>query len=381
MPSPRPTIAEVNLDAFQHNLEQVQGLVGPEREIFAVIKANAYGHGAVEIGRVLERAGVRFVGVATVEEGIELRQAGLKTSITILGGLFPEQYDLLLEHGLTPALYNLEWAEALSSLVGNGGEKIPVQVKVDTGMGRLGIMYNEALKVIEQINSLPGLELMGIFSHFAFADLDDRSFVQGQLDCLLNLKKALSEKNVHVPFWHLSNSGGVITFPASFFNMVRPGIMLYGYPPSPVLAGETGIKPVLSWRTRIIHLKEVPPGTPLSYDHTFRTTCKSIIATLPVGYADGYSRRLSNRAEVLVRGRRAPVVGRVTMDMILADVTDIDQASMGDRVTLLGEDGGDRITAQDIADWSETITYEVLCGISPRVPRVYIEKETRQADC
>jgi len=376
MPSPRPTRAEVDLDALRHNLEQVRNLVGPQREILAVVKADAYGHGAVVIGRALGRWGIRFFGVATVEEGMELRRSGLQGSITVLGGVFPEQFPQLLEYGLTPTLYRLEWADKLSAMGEARGEKIPVQVKIDTGMGRLGILCTGAVDTVEKMGHLPGLDLAGIFSHFAFAGLEDRSFVQEQLACLLELKGALMERNIDVPLWHLSNSGAVIDFPASLFNMVRPGIMLYGYPPSSALEGKSDLKPVLSWRTRIVHLKKVPAETPLSYNHTYRTRRESLIATLPVGYADGYSRRLSNRAEVLVRGRRAPLVGRVTMDMVLIDVTDIDLAAVGDEVTLLGRDGDDRITAVELGRWADTIAYDVLCGIGRRVPRFYKGTET-----
>ncbi|MDX1763511.1 MAG: alanine racemase [bacterium] len=371
MPSPRPTRAEVDLDALRHNLDEVKKLVGPEREILAVIKADAYGHGAVAIGCALERWGIRFFGVATVEEGQELRRSGLQGSITVLGGVFPEQFALLLEYGLTPTLYRMEWAEKLSAMTQEAGKKVPVHVKVDTGMGRLGIGCRDAANTIERICHLPGLELAAVFSHFAFAGLENRSFVQEQLACLLEVREELTKRQIPVPLWHLSNSGAVIDFPASLFNMVRPGIMLYGYAPSAELAGKINLKPILSWRTRIVHLKKVPAETPLSYNHTYLTSRESLIATLPVGYADGYPRRLSNRAEALVRGRRAPLVGRVTMDMVLIDVTDIDEATVGDPVTLLGQEGDDRITADELARWADTISYEVLCGISRRVPRIY----------
>ncbi len=374
MSSPRPTIAEIDLQAFRYNLKQVKRLIGPDRRVFAVVKADAYGHGAVEISRVLEGEGVRFLGVATVEEGIELREAGLKTSITVLGGTFPEQHNLLFKWSLTPTLYDPDWAEDLSQMAEVRREEIAVQIKIDTGMGRLGLRPEEALEAIPKMAGLPGIKIEGIFSHFADADLKDKEFTEGQLKKFLALSEQLENNGMRFPFVHLSNSAAVMDFPPALFNMVRPGIMLYGYRPSESFSEKIDLRPVLSWRTRIIHLKEVPPGTPLSYGRTFVTERESRIATLPVGYADGYSRRLSNRGEVLVHGRRAPVAGRVTMDMVLIDVTDIPDARPGDSVTLIGKDGGDRITAWDLARWSDTISYEVLCGIRRRVPRIYMRE-------
>jgi len=346
-------------------------LAGPERAILAVVKADAYGHGAVEISRALKEEGIRFFGVATVEEGIKLREAGIDGSITVLGGVFPEEHSLLLDWNLTPVLYHLPWAQELSRMVQGLGHGIPVQIKVDTGMGRLGLNPDEALKDIPKIAQLPGLNVEGIISHFADADLEDKAFTEGQLKKFQALLDHLSDLGIRIPFRHISNSAAVMSFPPALFNMVRPGIMLYGYMPSDSFPGKVDLQPVLSWNTRIIHLKEVPAGTPLSYGRTFVTRRKSRIATLAVGYADGYSRSLSNRAEVLVNGRRAPVVGRVTMDMTLIDVTDIPEANLGGRATLIGEDKGDRITAWDLARWGNTIAYEVLCGIGRRVPRVY----------
>ncbi len=373
MPSPRPTSAEIDLQAFRFNLNQIKRLIGPERGILAVIKANAYGHGAVPVGHVLVQEGVEHLGVATVEEGTALRQGGLTAEITVLGGVFPDQHDQLIEHDLTPVLYNLNWAEALSKTVAAAGTRLPVHVKIDTGMGRVGFALEEAEQALTRIAELPALQLVGVLSHFADADLQDRTFTDWQLQRFVALEERIRKRGMAVPFWHLSNSAAVMKFPAAFFNMVRPGIMLYGYPPSESFPGKVPLKPVLSWRTRIIHLKEVPRGTPLSYGGTFVTRRRSRIATLPVGYADGYPRRLSNRAQVLVGGRRAPVVGTVTMDMILADVTDIDALAPGDVVTLIGRDGAETISAWDLARWSDTIAYEILCCIGARVPRHYVD--------
>jgi len=375
MPSPRPTIVNINLKALRQNLHAVRRRSGATGEIFAVVKANAYGHGAVEVARLLQEEGVGHFGVATPEEGAELRQAGIAGSITVLGGILPEQFDAVMEQDLTPALYNTEWAEALSQEASRGGRTIPVQIKVDTGMGRLGFNAGEAPEKIAAIAALPGLKILGVFSHFAFADLDNPECVRTQLATFSRIKEAVQAEGISIPFWHLSNSGAIMALPSALFNMVRPGIMLYGIPPSETFPRKDPLTPVLSWETRIIHLKEVPAGTPPSSGHTYVTSRKSRIATLPVGYADGYSRRFSNRAEVLLHGRRAPVIGRVTMDMTLADVTGIDEAALGDRVTLLGQNDGDEITAWDLARWGDSIAYEILCGIRRRVPRIYHHPE------
>lgn len=371
MPSSRPTLVKINLQALRQNLQTVRRRAGAERMIFAVIKANAYGHGAVEIGKFLQEEGVGHFGVATAEEGAELRRAGILGSITVLGGLSPEQFDVVVEQDLTPVLYNTEWAETFSRKASRCNRTIPVQIKVDTGMGRLGFNAGEAPEKIAAIAALPGLKVQGVFSHFAFADLDNPECTRTQLASFSRIKETVRTEGISIPFWHLSNSGAVLALPSALFNMVRPGIMLYGIPPSETFPLQGPLAPVLSWETRIIHLKEVPAGTPLSYDHTYVTSRKSRIATLPVGYADGYSRQFSNRAEVLLHGRSAPVVGRVTMDMTLADVTGIDKAALGDRVTLLGENGGEKITAWDLARWGGSIAYEILCGIRNRVPRIY----------
>ncbi|NOY52444.1 MAG: alanine racemase [Deltaproteobacteria bacterium] len=371
MPIQRPTTAKINLQALRRNLQTVRNRIGETREIFAVVKANAYGHGAMEVGRVLQSEGISHFGVATLEEGTELRRNGITGSITILGGLLPDQFEGLFEYDLTPAVYNMEWAERLSRKAVRHRKTIPVQIKVDTGMGRLGFSAGEAPERIAAITDLPGLKIMGVFSHFAFADLDNPECVQAQSAALSRIQKTVGEKGISIPFWHLSNSGAVLAFPSALFNMVRPGIMLYGIAPSEDFSLQEPLAPVLSWETRIIHLKEVPAGTPLSYGHTFVTGRPSRIATLPVGYADGYPRRLSNRAQVLLHGHRAPVVGRVTMDMTLIDVTGIHETALGDRVTLLGKDGGEEITAWELARWNDSIAYEILCGIRRRVPRIY----------
>ncbi len=375
MPSPRPTIVNINLKALRQNLHVVRRRAGAEREIFAVVKANAYGHGAVEVARLLQGEGIGHLGVATTEEGAELRRAGITGSITVLGGLLPEQFDAALEFDLIPVLYNSSWAETLSEKASRYDRVIPVQIKVDTGMGRLGFNAGEAPGSIAAIAALPGLKVQGVFSHFAFADLDNTECVRTQLATFSRIKEAVQAEGLSIPFWHLSNSGAVMALPPALFNMVRPGIMLYGIAPSESFPVEEPLAPVLSWETRIIHLKEVPAGTPLSYGHTFVTERPSRIATLPVGYADGYSRRFSNRAEVLLHGRRAPVVGRVTMDMTLVDITGIGETSLGDRVTLLGQNGGEEITAWDLARWDDSIAYEILCGIRGRVPRIYHHPE------
>ena len=371
MASLGPTTAEVDLRALRFNLHQVQRLAGPGREILAVVKADAYGHGAAEVARCLAAEGVSALGVATVEEGAALRRAGLRCAIVVLGAPLPEVYPDLLEWDLVPTLSDVETARSLASAALEAGRELAVQVKVDTGMGRLGLAADRAEEEVAAVASLPGLRVEGVFSHFADADLADPSFSREQLRRFLALREGLERRGVRVPSWHLANSAAVMVLPEAGLTGVRPGIMLYGYAPAEGFAPHVELRPVLTWRTRIVHLKEVPEGTPLSYGRTFVTRRRSRIATLAVGYADGYPRSLSNRGRVLVRGRAAPVVGRVTMDMTLADVTEVPEARVGDPVTLIGRDGGEVLTAWDLARWAGTIAYEILCGIGPRVPRVY----------
>jgi len=369
-PSDRPTIAVIDMDALDHNFREVVRRAEGQ-QVLSVVKAGAYGHGAVEVSKRLLRLGADMLGVALVEEGRELREAGIDAPVLVMGATFPEQAEAMVSLKLTPAIFGLSVAQALSEAAYKRRTTINVHVKIDTGMGRIGIAPEDAPDFIAALQKLRNISVQGLMTHFADADLQDKQFASKQMDRFEALLKALEAKMIKVPVRHAANSAAVLDFRRAFFTMVRPGLMLYGYNPLEEGAPGAGLRPVLSLVTRIVFIKKVPSGVPISYGRTFTTKRESTIATLPIGYADGYSRGLSNKGEALVRGMRVPVVGRVCMDMCLIDVTDVPTAREGDDVVLIGSQGGERITADEIAAKIGTIAYEVLCDISNRVPRIY----------
>ena len=367
-PSDRPTRAEIDLHALSHNYAEVTRRIGG-RKVLAVVKAQAYGHGSVPVSRHLAGLGAHMLGVALVEEGRDLRDAGITAPILVMGPVFPEQAEALVGANLTPVVYTLPVAKALSDAARNAGRTVPVHVKIDTGMGRIGLTPEAAADFISAITMLPGVVVEGLMTHFADADLRDKKFAVVQMDRFESLIGSLDAKGITVPLRHAANSAAVLEYDRALLTMVRPGLMLYGYDPL-----ESGVaadlRPVLSLVTRIAYIKQVPAGVPISYGRTFVTKRESLIATIPIGYADGYSRGLSNKGEALVRGKRVPVAGRVCMDMTMLDVTEVPGVADGDEAVLIGSRGNERISADDIAAKTGTIAYEVLCGISGRVPRV-----------
>ncbi|MDA8424242.1 MAG: alanine racemase [Nitrospiraceae bacterium] len=365
----RPTAAVIDLGALEHNFKEVIRRA-EGRKILAVVKAGAYGHGAVRVSGRLLKLGAEMLGVALVEEGRELREAGIDAPILVMGALFPEQVQSVIELKLTPVLYHMAVAQALSRAAGKLQTKVSVHVKIDTGMGRIGIAPEEAPDFIAALRRLPGIDVQGLMTHFADADLRDKKFASKQLDRFEALVRELDARGISIPVRHAANSASILDYQRALFTMVRPGLMLYGYNPLET-GGSVDLEPVLSLVTRIAFLKSVSAGIPISYGRTFVTRRESRIATLPIGYADGYSRGLSNSGEALVRGVRVPVVGRVCMDMCMIDVTGVPEVSEEDAVVLIGSQGKERITADAIAVKTGTIAYEVLCGISSRVPRIY----------
>jgi alanine racemase len=366
-PAGRPTWVEVDLAALRHNARQVRRLIGPRVKFLAVVKANAYGHGAVPCSRALLAAGADVLGVATVEEGAELRAAGLRAPIVVLGLAQPAEADEVVRLRLEATVTSWRQVAALNQSAARRGTTVGVHLKVDTGMGRIGLPPEAALAFLGRLGSAPRVRLAGVFTHFAHADGRDQQLLNWQLQRLFGVTRTL-EAGVLV---HAANSAAVIGAPGSHASMVRPGLMLYGLYPAPALRRRVPLKPALSWKTRIIELKTVPPHTGLSYGHTFVTARTSRIATLPVGYADGFARALSNTGQVLVRGRRCPVVGRVCMDMCLVDVTRVPGAALGDEAVLIGTQGAAVLPVEDMAARLETITYELVCTIGSRVPRRY----------
>jgi alanine racemase len=358
------SFAEIDLKALSHNLQVVRQKTG-NAEVLAVVKADAYGHGAVTISKYLIQQGVSKLGVAFTNEAITLRESGITTPILIF--FDRDNIDACFKYNLTPVVFDLDTARRFSSAADRYKRKIAVHIKVDTGMGRVGFNVDKARTLIPRIAALKNIELEGLMSHFSEADLQDKDFAIQQIKEFLSIVKDLKQKKIHFKYLHIANSAAVMTMPEAHLDMVRPGIMLYGYGYPDVKV----LKPVLSLKSRIILLKKVPPHTPISYGRTFITKRKSTIATIPVGYADGYNRKLSNNGEVLINGKRAPVVGRVCMDTIMVDVTDISDVDYKSEVVLIGQQGKERITAQDIAHRIGTIPYEILTSIGQRMKRIY----------
>jgi alanine racemase len=364
-----PTYATVNLSALAHNLSCIQGYLSPGCKVMAIVKANAYGHGAVEIAHALVRKGIGRFAVASLEEGITLRQAGLSTPIVVLGALFDQQLADLVAHRLTPVISNGLILPALAQAANSQPSPYPIHLKIETGMGRLGFSPEELRPLLDNPLLRGALHVEGLMTHLADADGTDTAFTERQIGIFQAILEQVRRRGLALPLVHTANSAAIVRFPESHYSLVRPGIMLYGYHTLPVPA--PNLQPVLSLRTTIAHIRTIPRGGTVSYNRTFTATRPTRIAVLPIGYADGYSRRLSNRGSVLIQGCRAPIVGLVCMDMTMVDVTNIPPVEVGETVTLIGQQGGAAIWADEVADWIGTIPYEVLCGIGSRVPRLY----------
>jgi alanine racemase len=366
-----PTYATVNLAALAHNLSRIKRYLLPGCDVMAIVKANAYGHGAVDSAHALARQGVTRFAVASLDEGIALRQATHSASIVVLGALFEEQMPDLVAHRLTPVVSDRHILPALAKAVRSQPTPYPIHLKFDTGMGRLGFSPEELLSLLDNPILRNPIQVEGIMTHLADADGTDSGFTERQLGLFRAMLEQIRQRGLTLPLMHAANSAAIVRFPDAHFSLVRPGIMLYGYHTLPPSVSVPDLQPVLSLRTTIVQLRTMPRGGTVSYNATFVAKRPTRIAVLPIGYADGYSRRLSNRGWVLIQGRRAPIVGLVCMDMIMVDVTDFAQLQVGETVTLIGRQGEESIWADEVADWIDTIPYEVLCGIGSRVPRLY----------
>ena len=372
----RPTFAEIDLAALRHNFQQVRQAIPPGCGILAVVKADAYGHGFMDIAMELERLDVTAFGVAFLAEGIQLRKSGIDRPILILGGIYPGQEKKCIGFNLSTAIFSPEQARLLNYVAGKLYRKAKIHVKVDTGMGRLGISHEEAGPFFQRLKGMKHLELEGIISHFASADeLDDdgRSFTVRQAGLFSRIVDEARSAGFSPRYVHIANSAAAFGMDLSFCNMVRPGITMYGALPSADFAGRMDLNPVMRLKSRVAMLKWVEPGASISYARRYVAAGRTLVASVPVGYADGYSRALTNRGEVIIRGQRARVTGTVCMDWIMLDVTHIEGVSVGDEVLLLGCDREGRcIHAEELAAWAGTIPYEIFCGVSKRVPRVYL---------
>lgn len=369
LPPLRPTYVEVDLSQIAFNFQVIQEHVYPAR-VMPVIKANAYGHGMLPVARCLLGCGVEMLAVGILEEGIALRKAGIEIPVLVMGGILSEQVEAYLQYDLILTVTSIENLKVIEKIAQELGKKAVVHIKIDTGMGRLGIPYQEAESLLEFSLKCTHIQVGGIFSHFANSETEDLAYARLQLERFLQVLDFYPKRGLPCPSRHIANSGGILQLPESYLDYVRPGILLYGYYPSREIPQSLQVKPALSWKTRAVLSKILPADHPVSYGSTWQTDHPVRLLTLPVGYGDGYFRSLSNRGQVLVRGRRYPVVGRVCMDQIMVCMEN-DSAEEGEEVTLLGGSGDQLITAVELAEWSGTIPYEVLTNISSRVPRIY----------
>jgi alanine racemase len=367
----RDTRAVVDLSAVAGSIRGIRGLVGGCVKIMAVVKADGYGHGAVPVARAALGAGATHLGVAYAQEAIEIRGAGIDAPILVLGAAPPESVETVLKHNLSQSVCDTDSPRVLSALA-SADRPARVHVKVDTGMGRIGLTPEDTPDYIAFLRRLPNLVIEGIFTHFPKSDEADPAFTNNQVESFTGLLGELASRGIEIPIRHMANSGGVLAFPKSYLDMVRPGIMIYGLYPSREVKRSIPLVPAMSLVTKIRFLKRVQSGTPISYGGTYVTKRETDVATLPIGYADGYRRLLSNNYEVLVRGLRAPVIGRVCMDMTMIDVTHIKGAAVGDDVVLMGRQGTAEISTDEMAERLSTINYEITCLVGKRVPRVYL---------
>ena len=386
----RATFAEINLDSFRHNLHSIKSLIGPDVGTMAIIKADAYGHGAIQCARAATKEQVNYIGVGIIQEAIELRENGITSPILILGGIYPNEIEDLIKYNLSTSLSSSVIASAISKKAEQANKSVGVHIKIDTGMGRLGIQPEDFLSLLNNVITCKNLKIDGLFTHFSSADEEDPETTHHQISIFLNVLKKLRTTNFskmtneidHILF-HSANTAGLLRFPESRFDLVRPGISLFGSFPSPTVASVfdsltnenkgTKLRPVMNWKTKIIQIQTLRKGVPISYGGRYVTKNDGArIATIPVGYADGLSRCLSNNMELLVKEKRVKQVGTICMDMCLIDITNLPDVRMGEEVVIFGSQGKGQIKVEELATKADTIPYEILCGIGKRVPRIYI---------
>jgi alanine racemase len=361
----RPTVAEIDLRAIGHNLTTIKERVAPAKI------ANAYGHGAEQIARVAVANGASYLGVALLEEGAALRKLNFELPILVFGGLFERQIDDFLEYDLDSTVFDLAQAIALSSRARQTGNTARVHIKIDTGMGRVGVLWPRAVEFVKRVDALDGIEIAGLYTHFSSSDERDTSYSEIQLDRFSNILSDLQSCNIDIPLRHAANSGAVLTLRQSYLDVVRVGVSMYGYVPTLELKDQLELTPAMTVKSEVIAVKQVEARTHVSYSRTYTTKARTDIATIPIGYGDGYNRLLSNSGEVLIQGKRRPLAGRVCMDQIMVDMGAKSGVRVGDEVVLLGRQGDEEITIYEICEKLQTIPYEVTCLLTERVPRVY----------
>ncbi|MBN1038469.1 alanine racemase [Clostridium cagae] len=370
----RPVWAEIDLDAIAYNMRNIKKLA-QNKDVIAVVKADCYGHGALDVVPTLLENGASRLAVAVLTEAIELRNNNVTAPIMILGYTPEYLFEEVVNYDIEQTVYDLEYAKKLSHLAIKFNKKAKVHIAIDTGMGRIGFIPNEkAIKDIKKIYNLKGLDVIGIFTHFSTSDETDKEYTNEQFNKFTSFIDMLSKVGVKIPIKHISNSGAIIDMPKTYLDSVRAGIILYGYYPSDEINKDNiKLKPALTLKASLTRVQELDINSYISYGKTFKTERKSIIATLPIGYADGYSRLLAPGAKVIINGKFAPIIGRICMDQCMIDVTDIDDIHVGDEVIILGEDGNLKLTANDLAKSMGTINYEILCMLKYRIPRVYMK--------
>jgi alanine racemase len=358
----RPTWVEIDLSALEFNFRQIKKLVGIKTKVLCVVKADAYGHGMIEVSKKLAKCGADYLGVASIDEAIKLRKSGIKLPILILELIPVEHARYIVDYNLTQALCTEKLAKSLNNYAKRKGKTARVHIKIDTGMGRLGVWHEDAIGFIKKINQLKNIKIEGIYTHFPVADTD-RFFTNHQVRYFENLIKKLKKNNIDIPLRHAANSTGVIDYRCSYLNLVRPGLMLYGIYPKESFRSKLRLRPVLSFKTRILFIKKIPEGRSVSYGRTYFAKKPTIIATLPVGYSDGYLRCLSNKAEVLIRGLRRKIAGRICMDQSMIDLDNLRNVKTGEEVVLVGKQDKERITLEELSVLANTISYELACSI------------------
>ncbi len=368
----RPTVAHIDLRTLNKNLRKIRRRIGTGPLIMAVVKANAYGHGMIPVAQsIVRQRTADYFGVAIVEEGMELRAAGITAPVHVFTAPAKQQLALFVEHGLEPTITDMSVARSLNAIAQKKNTIISVHVKIDTGMGRIGVSAEDAVSFVQKLDALPHISIKGIFTHFATSDERDLSYAQGQLRTFRSIVTELELRGIHIPLVHCANSGAILQMPESYFDMVRAGIMMYGYLPDRQTKKTVPVSPVLSLFARVGFVKTVPAGTSISYGRRYVTKRKTTIASITIGYADGYFRTLTNKGIVLINGKVYPVAGTVCMDQIMIDVGN-DPVRVGDTVVVIGKSGAKQLTAWDIASRVGTIPYEVTCAVSSRVPRMYL---------
>ncbi|NPA06303.1 MAG: alanine racemase [Chloroflexi bacterium] len=373
IPEGAVTWAEVNLPAYRANLRAIQTFVGPRVQIFAVVKANAYGHGLVPMARAALQAGARRLVVHRLDEALQLRASGIQAPILILGYVPLAAARWVAQHRLTPTVITLEFLEALSAHTPADAVS-EVHINVDTGMGRYGLLPDEVVPFLRAAASIPRVRIEGIYTHFATADEADRTYMLQQWRVFQDVLTAAEAAGVRPPVRHACNSAAIFALPEAHLDAVRPGIATYGLRPSLDWETPIALQPVLTWKARVARVRTLPPGHGIGYGRTYVTSKPTTVALVPVGYGDGYHRILSNKGQVLIHGQRAPVLGRVSMDQIVVNVSHIPNVALEDEVVLLGQQGGEAISAEELAAWAQTINYEVVTAILPRVPRIYLDE-------